>query len=62
MVLVTRARTWQAAIGRAEQARQDATAAQQATARMKQALSRSDAARAADRLAATWTQQEEEPR
>ncbi|MFJ5839809.1 hypothetical protein ACIQGO_24135 [Streptomyces shenzhenensis] len=55
-------RTWQAAIGRAEQARQDATAAQQATARMKQALSRSDAARAADRLAATWTSQEEEPR
>ncbi|MEV0173941.1 hypothetical protein AB0I00_22815 [Streptomyces sp. NPDC050803] len=59
---MTRMRTWQAAIGRAEQARQDATAAEQATARMKQALSRSDAARAADRLAATWTQQEEDPR
>lgn len=61
MVLVTRVRTWQAAIGRAEEARQDATAAQQATARIKQALSRSDAARAADRLAATWTPQEEAP-
>ncbi|MEU6735043.1 hypothetical protein ABZ929_17890 [Streptomyces physcomitrii] len=59
---MTHVRTWQAAIGRAEQARQDATAAQQATARIKQALSRSDAARAADRLAATWTQQEEAPR
>ncbi|WP_411152177.1 hypothetical protein [Streptomyces sp. A30] len=59
---MTRVRTWQAAIGRAEQARQDATAAEQATARMKQALSRSDAARAADRLASTWTQQEEDPR
>ncbi|MFC7987435.1 hypothetical protein [Streptomyces sp. NPDC057336] len=59
---MTSVRTWQAAIGRAEQARQDATAAQQATARIKQALSRSDAARAADRLAATWTPQEEAPR
>ncbi|MGE9282261.1 hypothetical protein ACP4B2_27445 [Streptomyces rochei] len=59
---MTRLRTWQSVIGRAEQARQDATAAQQATARMKQALSRSDAARAADRLAATWTPQEEAPR
>ncbi|MER5380784.1 hypothetical protein ABT040_10940 [Streptomyces sp. NPDC002688] len=59
---MTRMRTWQAAIGRAEQARQDATAAEQATARMKQALSRPDAAQAADRLAATWTQQEEAPR
>ncbi|MFI1852914.1 hypothetical protein [Streptomyces sp. NPDC020480] len=58
---MTRMRTWQAAIGRAEQGRQDATAAEQATARMEQALSRSDAARAADRLAATWTQQEEDP-
>lgn len=57
---MTRMRTRQAAIGRAEQARQDANAAEQATARMKQALSSSDAARAADRLAATWTQQEEE--
>ncbi|MBT3163090.1 hypothetical protein HTV80_08220 [Streptomyces sp. Vc74B-19] len=59
---MTRVRNWQAAIGRAEQARQDATAAQQATARIRHALSRSDAARAADRLAATWTPQEEAPR
>lgn len=62
MVLVTRVRTWQAAIGRAEQARAAATDAEQTTARMKQALSRTDAAQAADRLAATWTQQEEDPR
>ncbi|MFE1091227.1 hypothetical protein ACF1G3_25810 [Streptomyces rochei] len=59
---MTRVRSWQAAIGRAEQARQAATDAEQATARMNQALSRTDAALAADRLAATWTQQEEDPR
>lgn len=59
---MTRVRAWQAAIGRAEQARRAARAAEQTTARMKAALSRTDAAQAADRLAATWTQQEEEPR
>ncbi|MFE5160001.1 hypothetical protein ACFRNT_16055 [Streptomyces sp. NPDC056697] len=59
---MTRVYGWQAAIGRAEPAREAATAAEQTTARMKQALNRTDAARAADRLAATWTQQEEDPR
>lgn len=59
---MTRMRTWQAAIGRAEQARAAASTAQQTTARMQAALSRTDAAQAADRLAATWTQQEEDPR
>ncbi|MGW6293829.1 hypothetical protein [Streptomyces sp. NPDC055058] len=59
---MTRVRTWQAAIGRAEQARAAASAAEQTTARMQAALSRTDAARAADRLAANWTQQEEDPR
>ncbi|SCF67769.1 hypothetical protein GA0115256_111324 [Streptomyces sp. DconLS] len=59
---MTRMRSWQAAIGRAEQARAAASAVEQTTARMKAALSRTDAAQAADRLAATWTQQEEDPR
>ncbi|MFE9258573.1 hypothetical protein [Streptomyces sp. NPDC006879] len=58
---MSRPRPWQTAIERAETAGQAADSARLTADRMKQALNQDDAARAADRIAATWTRQEEVP-